>query len=37
MFTNADFLEQFKKDPGGNKKAADANWPGLVEKHGKAP
>ena len=35
MFTNADFLEQFKKDPAGNKKKADANWPGLVAKHGK--
>jgi len=35
MFTNADFLEQFKKDPAGNKKAADKNWPGLVAKHGK--
>jgi YHS domain-containing protein len=35
MFTNADFLEQFKKDPAANKKAADANWPGLVAKHGK--
>ena len=35
MFTNADFLEQFKKDPAGNKKAADVNWPGLVAKHGK--
>jgi YHS domain-containing protein len=36
MFTNKDFLEQFKKDPAGNKKLADKNWPGLVEKHGKA-
>ena len=35
MFTNEDFREQFKKDPAGNKKKADANWPGLVEKHGK--
>jgi YHS domain-containing protein len=35
MFTNQDFLEQFKKDPAGNKKKADANWPALVEKHGK--
>jgi len=34
MFTNQDFLDQFKKDPAGNKKKADANWPGLVEKHG---
>jgi YHS domain-containing protein len=35
MFTNEDFREQFKKDPAGNKKKADANWPSLVEKHGK--
>jgi YHS domain-containing protein len=35
MFTNAEFLELFKKDPAANKKAADANWPGLVAKHGK--
>jgi len=35
MFTNKDFLDQFKKDPTGNKKKADANWPGLVQQHGK--
>lgn len=35
MFTNEDFREQFKQDPAGNKKKADANWPGLVAKHGK--
>jgi len=35
MFTNRDFLDQFKKDPAGLKKQADANWPGLVAKHGK--
>lgn len=35
MFTNQDFLEQFKKDPAGNKKKADANWPALVQQHGK--
>ena len=35
MFTNQDFLEQFKKDPAGNKKKADANWPGIVAQHGK--
>jgi YHS domain-containing protein len=35
MFTSQDFLEQFKKDPAGNKKKADANWPGLVQQHGK--
>ncbi|MBA3503944.1 MAG: YHS domain-containing protein [Myxococcota bacterium] len=35
MFTNADFLEQFKKDAASNKQKADANWPGLVAQHGK--
>ena len=35
VFTNQDFLDQFKKDPAGNKQKADANWPGLVAKHGK--
>jgi len=35
MFTNQDFLDQFNKDPAGNKQKADANWPGLVAKHGK--
>jgi YHS domain-containing protein len=35
MFTNEDFRTQFQKDPAGNKKKAEANWPGLVEKHGK--
>ncbi len=35
MFTNEDFREQFKKDPAGNKKKADANWPALVDKYGK--
>jgi YHS domain-containing protein len=35
VFTNQDFLDQFKKDPAGNKAKADANWPGLVAKHGK--
>ena len=35
MFANEDFRTQFEKDPAGNKKKADANWPGLVTKHGK--
>ena len=35
MFTNADFLAEFKKDPAGLKKKADANWPALVAQHGK--
>lgn len=35
LFTNQDFLDQFQKDPAGNKRKADANWPGLVAKHGK--
>ncbi|MBA3392790.1 MAG: hypothetical protein H0T89_09105 [Deltaproteobacteria bacterium] len=35
MFTNAEFLEMFQKDPAGNKAKADANWPGLVTQHGK--
>ena len=35
VFTNADFKDQFNKDAAANKAAADKNWPGLVEKHGK--
>ena len=35
VFTNQDFLDQFQKDPAGNKQKADANWPGLIAKHGK--
>jgi YHS domain-containing protein len=35
VFTNADFKQQFNKDVAGNKAKADANWPGLVDKHGK--
>lgn len=35
VFTNADFKAQFEADPAGNKRKADANWPGLVAKHGK--
>lgn len=37
MFTNEDFRTQFQQDPTGNKQKADANWPALVEKHGKPP
>lgn len=35
VFTNADFKAQFEADPDGNKRKADANWPGLVAQHGK--
>ncbi|MCW5805577.1 MAG: YHS domain-containing protein [Deltaproteobacteria bacterium] len=35
VFTNRSFKTMFNKDPAGNKKAADANWPALVAKHGK--
>jgi YHS domain-containing protein len=35
VFTNADFKTQFEADPAGNKRKADANWPGLVAQHGK--
>lgn len=35
VFTNEDFKTQFMADPAGNKAKADANWPGLVAKHGK--
>jgi YHS domain-containing protein len=35
VFTNEDFKQQFNKDVAGNKAKADANWPGLVAKHGK--
>jgi YHS domain-containing protein len=35
VFTNESFKEQFNKDVAGNKAKADANWPGLVAKHGK--
>lgn len=34
VFTNADYKERFNTDAAGNKAKADANWPGLVEKHG---
>ena len=35
VFTNQDYLDQFQKDPAGNKQKADQNWLGLVAKHGK--
>lgn len=35
LFTNAEFHVLFDKDPAGNLAAADKNWPGLVEKHGR--
>lgn len=35
MFTNEDFKGRFAADPAGHKAKADANWPGLVAKHGK--
>ncbi len=35
VFTNEDYKKRFSADPKGNKAKADANWPGLVAKHGK--
>lgn len=35
VFTNAELREKFLEDPAGNKAKADANWPGLVAKHGR--
>ena len=35
VFTNEDYKTRFMADPAGNKAKADANWPGLVAKHGK--
>jgi YHS domain-containing protein len=35
VFTNEDFKQKFNQDVAGNKRKADANWPGLVEQHGK--
>jgi YHS domain-containing protein len=35
VFTNDDYKTKFMADPAGNKAKADANWPGLVAKHGK--
>ena len=32
---DTDVREKFNKDPNGNLKKADANWPGIVEKEGK--
>ena len=37
MFTNAEFLRLFEEDPAAHKAKADANWPGLVAKHGRTP
>ena len=36
LFANADFRDQYEKDPAGNRSKAEANWPGLVDKHGKS-
>ena len=35
LFTNAAFKKLFDADPAGIKAKADANWPQLVEQHGK--
>lgn len=35
VFTNAEFHDLFVQDPAGNRKQADANWPGLVARHGR--
>lgn len=35
VFTNDDYKTRFMADAAGNKAKADANWPGLVAKHGK--
>jgi len=35
VFTNEDYKTRFAADPKGNTAKADANWPGLVAKHGK--
>jgi hypothetical protein len=37
VFTNEAYRDQFDKDRAGAKAKADANWPGLVAKHGKPP
>jgi YHS domain-containing protein len=34
VFTNADYKARFQADPDESKRKADANWPGLVAKHG---
>lgn len=35
LFANADFRDQFEKDPAANRRKADENWPGLVARYGK--
>jgi YHS domain-containing protein len=35
VFTDEGFKASFEQNPAGNLARADANWPGLVEKHGK--
>lgn len=35
LFTNAEFKNLFDADPEGIKAKADANWPQMVEQHGK--
>lgn len=35
VFTNAEYRALFDRDAAGNKTKADANWPGLVAKHGR--
>ena len=35
VFTNEDYKQRFEADPKGSKAKADANWPGLVAKHGR--
>jgi YHS domain-containing protein len=35
VFTNEDYKTRFNADPAANKAKADANWAGLVAKHGK--
>jgi YHS domain-containing protein len=35
VFTNVELRDLFAQDVAGNKAKADANWPGLVAKHGR--
>jgi YHS domain-containing protein len=35
MFHSAEFRDMFERDPAAHKAAAERNWPGLVERHGK--
>jgi hypothetical protein len=35
VFTNDELRDLFAQDVAGNKAKADANWPGLVAKHGR--